>query len=273
MQIEETVSTIISTAKNRITSPLGGSFCLSWLICNIKVVLIVLSPTYIEKKFELIEGFYAYENAYWFDAVPLEIIFGFLIPSVSTYFFIVLYPKIAKEVYKLNLKNKEELVALKRESDGELRVTEQEYNDLVLRFERQDADIIKSKRKFETESQRLKEENDSLNKQNSKLMELGHTVKKEKSDLEKELTSVKGNLTDKTENLSFLEERFEKQSNNLASLKSTYEKAITKNAQLLERIEGLENVIKSSSYKEQTPGNKPKKILTPKELLAIDRQD
>lgn len=126
----------------RLTSPLMGTYIVSWLICNYRIVLIIVGTGAVDKKLGLLDR-QIYE--FWWQ-VP----YVFLFPLALTLFYIFFYPKIAKPVYERRLKNIRDLTEIRRKIDNETPMSEEVGRRLRL-------DYYEQQEKFKTERARYEQ--------------------------------------------------------------------------------------------------------------------
>lgn len=98
---DEISKSIKATLYERVSSPLTGSFIISWIITNWKTVLAIFSSLPIESKIEFIQNLY---SEWWYYPV-----YGLILPLLTAILFILIYPYPTKWLYKYWHKNKIEL--------------------------------------------------------------------------------------------------------------------------------------------------------------------
>jgi len=88
--IDEIKKSVSATLYERLASPLLGSFIASWCIWNYKVFLIIFSSLEYDKQVEKLDAYFAR----WYYCRT------FSIPLLWVLFYIFIYPRIAKYVFK-----------------------------------------------------------------------------------------------------------------------------------------------------------------------------
>lgn len=160
--IEDLEKSMKATLYDRLTSPLIGSYITAWCLCNYKIFLIILSElTYQDKIVAIDKLFCGWQDYCWRYGVPL----------LWAAFYILIYPVIAKFVFKrwqCYIKEKEDIKHKVRSEEcltiEQSQKLKQEIADKSIEFERLTSDktaIIKT----------LTEEKSSLLKKNESLQE------------------------------------------------------------------------------------------------------
>jgi hypothetical protein len=118
--------TIKAILYDRITSPLFGTFVLSWCGWNWRLILLFLtdSSTDVVKKFQ-------YVDSDIYPSISVILCHGFLLPLTTTAFFIYVYPWFAKKVYGYWREQQNELKRLQVEKDGEKPLTKEEAQEIT----------------------------------------------------------------------------------------------------------------------------------------------
>ncbi|EGS0844697.1 TPA: hypothetical protein ACIS18_003579, partial [Salmonella enterica subsp. enterica serovar Birkenhead] len=142
------IKTVKAQLYDRLTSPLLGCFLLSWVIWNYKFIFTLFSDMKIEDKFKFIDGS-IYSGDY------SHLIYGLLLPFVTTLFFIFIYPYPAKFAYAFFRKRQVELKEIQQKIDDETPLTRDEARKIR-------SDAVKMSIEFEQEIEKLREENLSL---------------------------------------------------------------------------------------------------------------
>ena len=195
---EKTTELIIDPLKNRVSNSLIGSFIISWIFINWKVILFVIFSTKtIEQKFYFIDNhLYGSINENWirYFFIPLglcafyAIAFPFIDQAVD---YLNIRPKKAKINRNSELVNEEldrKLEVVGKESELEERKTQ--YNTIEkknLEIKRLEGDLEKLQIQFDNTSVKL---NDSIQLLNAGKITLTNEIK-EKSDLYNENERLK----------------------------------------------------------------------------------
>ena len=117
------IKTIQLQLYERVSSPLASIFTISWCLCNWKFIVILLSNLSIYEKFDYING-EIYKN--WLDII----LFGAIFPLISTAFWIFVYPRPAKFVYKYLRKKQQEIKIERQKIEDEEPLTREEAKQI-----------------------------------------------------------------------------------------------------------------------------------------------
>lgn len=121
--ISDISKSIKAVLYERISSPLFGSFFVSWFLWNYKTILIILSSLDVKKKISYIE------NCIYPDISEL-FIHGFLGPFLSSVIFILIYPIPAKWVYRYWSNRQKELKEVKQQIEDKTPLTIEESREI-----------------------------------------------------------------------------------------------------------------------------------------------
>lgn len=97
----------------RITSPLLGTYIVSWLICNYRVLMTIFGDGTTAQKFSMLTVQMYGGSWHW------HFLYTFFWPAALTAFYIWVYPKLAKPVYERRLKNLREMTAIRQKEENE----------------------------------------------------------------------------------------------------------------------------------------------------------
>jgi hypothetical protein len=148
--MDDYIKSIKAHLYDRATSPLFGTFTISWVLWNLKTIIVLVSTMDPEKKFTFIS-----EHIY---STPLSVgLYGALYPLLSTLAFIFLYPYVAKPVYKFTLKQKRELQNLKKSVEEETLLSVADSLKLRREFLSREREFEKVLGAKDEEVQRLKQ--------------------------------------------------------------------------------------------------------------------
>lgn len=141
---------ITATLRERLVSPLAGSFIISWLIFNYKVVVILLSDMKPYVKFPYIE------QHIWTDAYT-TVLYGLVYPTIAALAYLLIYPWPARWVLQGSLWHQRKTKQTKIDGEGLIPVT------------KDDVELLKSKwseklSKQSQEIQRLEAQLDDIQK-------------------------------------------------------------------------------------------------------------
>src|SRR3989338_8948650 len=125
---DDVSKTIKAILYDRITSPLFGTFILSWCGWNWRLIILFLtdSSTTVVKKFQFLDSDLYPSNCVTF-------IYGFLLPATTTAFFIYIYPWFARKVYGYWRQQQNELKKLQVEKDGEKPLNQKDKEEIMNR--------------------------------------------------------------------------------------------------------------------------------------------
>lgn len=117
--------TIKAILYDRVTSPLFGTFLLSWCGWNWRLIALFLtdSSTTVAKKFQ-------YVDVELYPSNDVTFIYGLLLPLTTTAFFIYIYPWFAKKVYGHWREQQNKLKELQIEKDGKKPLTKEEAQEI-----------------------------------------------------------------------------------------------------------------------------------------------
>jgi hypothetical protein len=146
--LENIVNSIKATLYDRTSSPLFGSFALSWAVWNYRVLVVLLGSGDFSNKLAFIDQ-QLYPH-WWHVAV-----FGVAVPLVTAVAFIFVYPIPARWVYRYAANEHRKLRNLRKEIEGDELITEDEARKL-----RQDHVALQVQ--FDGQVKALKTERDTL---------------------------------------------------------------------------------------------------------------
>lgn len=156
---------------DRTSNPLVGSFIFYWLICNYKLVIVLLDGDLkANEKFDLIDTLYP-----TFIESGLT---GFLLPLVLTLAYIYIVPYPAKKIYEFWKSNQKEIQEIKQKIDDETPLTKEQSRKIrqdMINLEMEYENLLKQKNE---DNRKFKE----ANKQIEKLVKNG-TIKVDKEKL------------------------------------------------------------------------------------------
>lgn len=146
---DDAVKTIKAQLYDRLTSPLFGTFAISWLGWNWRFPVLFISDSsmHVVNKFDYVTStLYPNQSTYWLN--------GLLYPLLTTAFFIFIYPWLARPVYeywRIQIKKQKEI---QQRIEDETPMTVEEARELK-------RETLKSELKYQIESeqreQRIKE--------------------------------------------------------------------------------------------------------------------
>jgi hypothetical protein len=117
--VDDYIKSIKAHLYDRATSPLFGTFAVSWFAWNYRFVVVLLVSMPVRDKFEFVS-----EVLYttWFDRLGP----GFLCPLATSLGFIYLYPILARPVYRYVRQQQKEMRAIKQQIEDETPLTLEE---------------------------------------------------------------------------------------------------------------------------------------------------
>jgi len=137
----ESITSIKATLYERISSPLLGSYIISFLIWNYKLIILIFSKSNADVKINFINDTLYPQIIDYFN-------YWFLFPSLTTLFFIFIYPIPAKFVYEHTQTKKAELKKIKQNIEDESLLTKKESYNLkrkIINLEYELDDLITRK--------------------------------------------------------------------------------------------------------------------------------
>jgi hypothetical protein len=148
--MENLVKSIKEVMYDRVTSPLFGSFIVSWSIWNYKTIYILLSTKKVEDKFSYIE------NILYSDVWSL-LSCGLLYPLFTSLIFIFAFPYPEKFIYKFWHARQKELKEAKQTIDDETPLTKEESRKIKRNAFNLEIEYDKSIAKKDIEIKNLRE--------------------------------------------------------------------------------------------------------------------
>lgn len=109
--ITEAITNIKAVLYDRLSSPLFGSFILSWSLWNYKFILLITSSMPPTNKFFIIDTYIFYDKNHIF-------LNGFLYPLLTSSAIIFIYPYPSRYIYEFWLKKQKELLDIKQNIEG-----------------------------------------------------------------------------------------------------------------------------------------------------------
>ncbi len=155
--LEELSKSIKANLYERATSPLFGTFVISWCLWNYKAVFVLLSSMPVTEKFDYLET-YLYSNM-WSCVSSL-----FLYPVVSAVLFIFIYPYPALFVYKYWHERQKKQKEAKQAIEDETPLTIEESRNIRREHFRLETEYDNEIERKETEIERLKNHITELDK-------------------------------------------------------------------------------------------------------------
>lgn len=114
--LEDLLKAAREQASDRLTSPLIGSFIISWCLWNYKFLVILFSDATVSQTFHLIE-------TTAFPSSASVAVRGFLLPALTAAVYIFLYPYPARFVYGFTRRRQREILELRRKIEDETPLT------------------------------------------------------------------------------------------------------------------------------------------------------
>ncbi len=138
----------------RLTSPLIGTYWISWLIWNFKFVLIVFSGQEIEAKLQLM-----HDELFWNGWAYLS---TYGIPALMAILFIFVYPYPAQVVYEFRLRVQRKLNQIKQKEEDEELLSVEDSRKLRLEIREKERKLNEWLDEAEKEISDLRQENAAL---------------------------------------------------------------------------------------------------------------
>lgn len=133
----------------RLTSPLIGSFALSWLAWNFRFLIVIFSGESVDNKFRLIHDAI-------FPTLQDAATRGAALPLVTALIYIFLYPYPAKFVYTFTRKRQREILEVRRKIENETPLTIEDSRRIRSDLARAEQDFYSELDRKEREIERLK---------------------------------------------------------------------------------------------------------------------
>lgn len=141
-QVTGTIQEIKSALKARLTNPLVGTFALSWIIVNHRMIFVLFSDKPIGWRFGYIDSVM---YADWL-AVASK---GFVVPAAITLAYLYLLPRLTRPVYRRVLEDQREMNDIKRRTDGEQLISVEDRRRALLEAKQLKDDASVALRKAE----------------------------------------------------------------------------------------------------------------------------
>lgn len=117
--LDDITTTIKAQLYERVSSPLLGSFLISWSLINYKLILILFSSLSAPEKITYIEF-----NL--FSSIEDYMLKGVFLPLLATLAIILIYPYPAAKIYEISRTNRKKLKEIQQKIDDETPITRDE---------------------------------------------------------------------------------------------------------------------------------------------------
>lgn len=121
--LEELKKNVVTELSERMTSPLSGSFVISWALWNYKFLVILFSNNTTTGTFLLIDDIA-------FPTIWAILTNGILFPLLTALAYVFLYPYPSKFVYKFTRERQREISIIRQQIENETHLTMAESRDL-----------------------------------------------------------------------------------------------------------------------------------------------
>ena len=148
--MEKLVQSIKDVMRDRIRSPLFGSFVASWSIWNYKTIFVLLSTKKVEDKFLYLDS--TLYGDFW-----SLVSYAFLYPLATSVLFILVFPYAEILIYKYWYKRQNDLKKVKQGLDDETPLTREESRKIRTQGFQLEAEYEASMSKKDTEIKNLRE--------------------------------------------------------------------------------------------------------------------
>lgn len=128
MLYDDLKKNLSATLYERVTSPLIGSFAISWSIWNYKFFLVLLSSETYSQKIVILNSMFP-----WFNSLKgflLSLSNTFIMPLLGVVFYLFVYPRIAKYVYKIWQEYIADKEKIQQQIKSQIPITEEKANKL-----------------------------------------------------------------------------------------------------------------------------------------------
>lgn len=138
---EELTKSVKAQLYDRVSSPLMGTFIVSWALCNYRFILALASSMAFADKITYIDSilFPTWWDVFWH---------GIGMPAIATAFVIFIYPYPARAVYNYHRRRQVELKRLQQLIDDDTPITQEEAKELrlsVLQSDQRFVELVKKK--------------------------------------------------------------------------------------------------------------------------------
>lgn len=151
MPFNEIVKSVRAELYDRTVSPLMGSFLLSWLAFNHKLILAFFADVELIEKYRIIDDL-IYSNLFEI-ALNNPILMLFIYPSTMALIYIYVYPILALPVFEHARKNQKKLNDKKKEIDGDTLLSREDslkmWNEIDIREEQHLKEMARKDRQIE----------------------------------------------------------------------------------------------------------------------------
>lgn len=141
--------------EERISNPFTQAFIISWCLWNYKFIVILFSNNTASTTFSLIEK-------YSFAGLQETILLGFVLPLVSSLFYILIYPYPSKLIFKFYLRKNMELSNLRDVVQNTKQLTLEESQKIRANYARLKSQLIEITNEKDLQIEALVKENDLL---------------------------------------------------------------------------------------------------------------
>lgn len=156
--LDEITKSIKAELYSRATSPLMGSFIISWCIYNYKLIMLIASNEKVLEKYEIIDNT-LYPQKCLISACSDNIfIQSSLIPIIATLIFIYAYPIFAEPIFKYARGKQKNIANLKKKIDGDALLTVQQGRNLREEIDKLEESSEKEILRKDREIERLKDQ-------------------------------------------------------------------------------------------------------------------
>ncbi len=166
---EDTMKTIKAMLYERISSPLLGTFVLSWCLWNYRFLIIIFSTIPVSDKFNLID-------AIIFPSQKIALLKGMAYPLMTTAFFIYVYPYPAKKVYEFWRARQKDLKEARQRIEDEEPLTREEATMIRSEMYRMTKEHQEEITKRDAEIERIRDIYTALNKEKPQYVPNEHSL-------------------------------------------------------------------------------------------------
>jgi len=192
--IDELKKSVSANLYERLTSPLIGSYVVSWCLWNYKVLLIILSSLDYDKKIEKLDAHFS--GWIWFSKynIPLPdwiCLSTFIIPLLGAVFYIFLYPFIAKYVFKIWQKYIADKEKIRQNVKKDIPITKEQADKLRQDIGKQSVEF---ENRLNDKNERIKTLEERDNRNVTRIDEKDKEIKELKDQLQKLSIELSGFL-------------------------------------------------------------------------------
>ena len=142
------VESIQSALYERVVSPLGGMFAITWSLMHYEILMILFSKYDVTYKMQVVHESMVVDAVYrwegWIAPWLAPLFEGLIIPVVFSFVGLGFYSALSILAFKISMSAKVELRNIKHKKEGEVIVTKSKY-DRIVDFYNNKIDILRDR--------------------------------------------------------------------------------------------------------------------------------